>query len=618
MSSNKFVSLPIKGMHCRSCELLVESELKELSNIETVKVDHATGEATIYYHGDKPSEKELERAIMKAGYEVGVENIKPYFNFDSDNLLELIIGSGLLFLLYIVLRGFGLTSLNFNPDTTEASYTLPLVVGLVAGVSTCMALVGGLVLGLSSKFAEKHPSAKRLESFRPHLFFVGGRIAGYALLGGILGMLGSVFQLSQFMNATLTILVGALMLFMGLQLINLFPRLSSFNLSLPISVAKFFGIDNKKREYSHKHAAMLGALTFFLPCGFTQTMQVFAVSRGNFIDGALIMGLFALGTAPGLLSLGGLTATVTGSFKKLFFKTVGIAIILLSLFNLNNGYTLFAAGLDFSGTSQDLRVPSSIDPNVKLEDGYQIVHMTETNTGYTPNKFTIQKGVPVKWIVDAQAPFSCASALGIPKLKLQKFLKAGENTIIFTANEVGPLKFSCSMGMYTGVFNVIDNVSQDSKNSTSQIEASNSAVEAQAPVAKNASTCGMGGGGGGCGCGGGSPRPANTNTAPVAVENSSADSQDAVQVVNTTYTDAKYLDPGVIKVKAGSKVRLVIDVKDSGSGCGSQITIPGLYDSRESLIAGTVINMEFTPSAPGTFPITCGMNMINFGSITVE
>ncbi len=82
--------------------------------------------------------------------------------------------------------------------------------------------------------------------------------------------------------------------------------------------------------------------------------------------------------------------------------------------------------------------------------------MTETNSGYTPNKFTIKKGVPVKWIIDGQAPYSCASAIGIPKLKIRAFLKAGENVIEFTPTEVGALKFSCSMGMYTGVFDVIE------------------------------------------------------------------------------------------------------------------------------------------------------------------
>ncbi len=617
MSNNKYVKLPIKGMHCRSCELLVEDGLKELPGVEKVEVNYSAGEATIHYQGEQPSDAALKKAVAKAGYVVGVDDVKPFFNSNTDNLLEIIIGASILFLFYLLLRGLGLTSIDFNPDTSEAGLALPLMVGLVAGVSTCMALVGGLVLGLSGKFSEKHPNATRLESFRPHLFFVGGRIIGYAFLGGVLGALGSVFQLSSVMNASLTMLVGALMLFIGLQLTNLFPRLSAMSISMPVSVSKFFGINKKQREYSHKHAAILGGLTFFLPCGFTQAMQVLAVSRGNFIEGALIMGLFALGTAPGLLSIGGLSSAAKGKFKNLFFKTAGVAIVFLSLFNLNNGYTLLASGFDFSDLGANNKNDDAVvDPNVVMENGVQVVRMTETNSGYSPNEFTIKKGVPVKWIVDAQAPYSCASVLGIPKLRLQKFLKAGENIIEFTPTEVGALKFSCSMGMYTGIFNVVDGPTSEIPSVTNKALADNTDAEvAPAPV-NGGATCGANGGG--CGCGGGKA-PAKTNTPPVVAKTTQdAASQENIQVVKTVYTSDKYLDPSNFTVKAGTKVRMEIEVQDSGTGCGSQITIPGLADEVKDLQAGTTVVFEFTPSSKGLYSITCGMNMINFGTINVE
>jgi len=43
----------------------------------------------------------------------------------------------------------------------------------------------------------------------------------------------------------------------------------------------------------------------------------------------------------------------------------------------------------------------------------------------------------------------------IPSLKIQKQLQPGENIIEFTPQKVGDLPFSCSMGMYTGVFHVV-------------------------------------------------------------------------------------------------------------------------------------------------------------------
>ena len=111
------------------------------------------------------------------------------------------------------------------------------------------------------------------------------------------------------------------MIFFGLKLIQIFPVLKDKNITLPSSIARVFGLDREVKEYSHTSALVTGALTFFLPCGFTQAMQLYAVSTGSFWQGMAIMGLFAIGTAPGLLSVGGLTAMVKGRTARIFFIT---------------------------------------------------------------------------------------------------------------------------------------------------------------------------------------------------------------------------------------------------------------------------------------------------------
>ena len=114
-------------------------------------------------------------------------------------------------------------------------------------------------------------------------------------------------------------MVGVVMLILGLQLTGVFPRLQSFSFTLPKSVARVFGIKDDGKEYSHRSTMITGALTFFLPCGFTQAMQLYAVSTGSFTQGFLIMGLFALGTSLGLLGVGGLSSIFKGKKAKLFF-----------------------------------------------------------------------------------------------------------------------------------------------------------------------------------------------------------------------------------------------------------------------------------------------------------
>jgi sulfite exporter TauE/SafE len=317
------------------------------------------------------------------------------------------------------------------------------LVGLVAGVSTCMALVGGLVLGLSARHAELHPEATIKQKFRPHIFFNLGRIGGFVLLGGIIGVMGSAFKISTSFLGIMTFVVSLVMIFLGLKLINIFPFLQEKNIVLPKGIAKFFGLGKENREYSHRGAILSGVATFFLPCGFTQAMQLYAVSSGSFYQGAMIMGLFALGTAPGLLGIGSLSAIFKGKKARIFFAASGIAIILFGWYNIGNASNLFGFGSD------DNKI--AVSP-VKE----QVIRMDQDFNGYRPNVFTVQKNRPVKWIINSKNSLSCASYIVMRKFNIGKPLKKGENIFTFTPKETGEFTFSCSMGMYTGKFIVVD------------------------------------------------------------------------------------------------------------------------------------------------------------------
>jgi len=623
MSHNKYIKIPIKGMHCRSCELLIEENLKEIPKVKSVDINYKTGEAIVYHNGGLSDVSVLHKAIKAAGYEIGYSDKLPLLTTNKKEYIDL--GVAFLFLMaaFLVLKGAGLFNINLGSSLSSPSWSLIVLIGLVAGFSTCMALVGGLILGVSAKFAEGHPTATPSQKFRPHLFFIAGRIISYAVLGGLLGILGTVFKFSTFTNSILTILVGVVMLVMGLQLIGIFPRLNKFKLTLPKGVAKFFGASHKTKEYSPINAAIMGGLTFFLPCGFTQAMQLYAVSTGSFWSGAMIMGLFALGTAPGLLSIGGLTSLIQGKFKDRFFKVAGLAVIFFSLFNLNNGYTLASLSVDSFGGNSVSESNIVSDSNVTLENGVQIVRMEENNNGYSPNKFSIKKGVPVKWIINAQAPYSCASSIMIPKLNISKNLEAGENIIEFTPDTVGKLAFSCSMGMYTGVFNVYDGA-----------DPTTSDLNTPAPVARSGGSCGAavtqpssggscGGGGaarsssGGCGCGGsGGSCGGGAKTTPNIIDTPATQVSD-VQIIKATYTVSQDVQPNSFTVKAGKPVRFEVLAKEDGVGCMGSIEIQSLYPNAQRFVAGETVVMEFTPETPGTYLITCAMN-IPHGTLKVQ
>lgn len=594
-------------MHCASCEILIGESVRKIPGVAVVKVDQRRAEAIIEYDGVEPSAETIRMAVQNAGYDVGERDRQPMISKNIGDYKDLLRAAGILIIIYGIARYFNLFSLDVGTDNTGV--LVALFVGLVAGVSTCMALIGGLVLSLSARYAERHPEATSLQKFKPHVYFNVGRVLGYALFGGLVGLVGAALQPSANVLGFLTIVVGGVMVFFGLKLIEIFPVLKEKSITLPSAVARLFGLHKEIKEYSPKSSMVTGALTFFLPCGFTQAMQLYAVSTGSFWQGMWIMGLFALGTAPGLLGIGGLTSVFKGRRARLAFMAAGLAVILLGGANIVNGSRLFGGA-------------SSI-ANAKVENvgETQEVRMTQSGSGYSPNVFTVEKGRPVKWVINSTSSFTCASSLVMPKYGIRKGLRAGENIITFTPTEVGEIPFSCSMGMYRGKFIVID--SKNKKTAANAV----SLAAADVPSAPIGAGCGGSGGGGcgggsgggcggGCGgCGGGRPRGAVTaQTGTVELEKSVKGN---VQVLTSAYTASSDIVPNNFTVKKGQPVRLEIDVRENGEGCMSTVMIPGLFNEPYLLTAGKKITMEFTPETSGTYQITCAMGVPR-GEIIVQ
>ncbi|MFA5776359.1 MAG: sulfite exporter TauE/SafE family protein [Patescibacteria group bacterium] len=594
MSRLKNKLIPIKGMHCRSCEILIEEELLKVKGVKKVNVSEKNGTAEIFYE-EEVLDVHIENAVCGCGYSLGKDS-KSWVSKNPKDYNDLIKAGIALAAIYFIAKGLGVFNIAFNSSNNLASLPVVLLIGITAGLSTCMALVGGLILGVSARFSEKHPTATPLQKFKPHIIFNLGRIFFFIILGGTIGYFGSFLQLGPSSIGFLTILVGIVMLLLGLQTVSIFPKLEKIRFTLPKGLYKLVGIDTQKQNaYSNRGSFLLGGLTFFLPCGFTQAMQLYAITSGSTLTGALTMGVFALGTAPGLLGIGGLTSVIKGAFAKPFFKFVGLTVIALSLFNISNGLNLTGLTLP-SASNASARSGSKIpDPNVTLENGVQLVRMTQSGNGYSPQSFTIQKGIPVKWIITSTNANTCAASIFSSQLGIRKYLSVGENIIEFTPSETGTIKFSCSMGMYTGSFNVVDGAVSYASASTG-------------------GSCG--GSGGGCRCGGGAKNI--QPSANVKAENvpSIDDTNTQVQLIKATYSVDKDIQPNNFTVKANMPVRFEIDVKDDGYGCMGSVALPGLAQDYYPFQKGQKAIFNFTPTKTGTYKITCAMGVPR-GTITV-
>ena len=440
-------------MTCGSCELLLERKLKDVPGIKHVDVSQKKGTATIVADADNlPNQEHIASVIHGAGYSIVDEEAATISSVAPDKQKWMEIGACLLiiFALYQILREFDLIAL--APSTTGAlSLGGVLLIGLIAGTSSCLAVTGGLLLAMAAKYNEIHQSHTVWEKFRPLLRFNVGRLVSYFVCGGLAGVLGKSITLSTTMTGYMNIVVALVMFYLALTVLQILPK-GSFPLRPPKSFSRWVaGLS----ESEHPAAPFaLGAMTFFLPCGFTQSLQIAALASGSFLSGALIMFIFALGTLPSLLGISAISSTASGTFSRIFLRFSGALVLVLALFNLNAGFAL--TGIDLtafaSGNRQAAVVPP---PSPSVRGSTQEIAMQVESFGYEPSNFTIKAGVPVRWVVDATRASGCTSSLVVPALGISKILRRGENVIEFTAPKTGTLAFSCGMGMVRGSFTVI-------------------------------------------------------------------------------------------------------------------------------------------------------------------
>ena len=62
------MNLKVKGMHCKSCKMLIEDALDDLG--VKSNVDNEKGTATIDFDENKITAEEIKKVIVKEGYQV--------------------------------------------------------------------------------------------------------------------------------------------------------------------------------------------------------------------------------------------------------------------------------------------------------------------------------------------------------------------------------------------------------------------------------------------------------------------------------------------------------------------------------------------------------------------
>lgn len=333
--------------------------------------------------------------------------------------------------------------------------------GLLTGGLTCLAVQGGLLAAtLAQREEEKLLEKTKNDNAIPILAFLSTKLIAYTILGLLLGLFGSVFQLSVRTNAIMQVAIAIFMIGTALNILNVHPIFRYFVIQPPRFLTRL--IRNQSKSKSIFAPALLGFFTIFIPCGTTQAMMALAIGSASPITGALILFSFILGTSPVFFILGYLATKLDDTLQQKFMRVAAFAIIILALFNLNNGVALLG-GWPFGKIAKDITCTVSFCSNGSTTNNSQGTDVpTEATINiqanyYDPGTINVKAGQKITLHLNNQKGSGCIQSFVIPKLGISKVIPIGtSNTIVFDApTQPGQIPFMCGMGMYRGVINVI-------------------------------------------------------------------------------------------------------------------------------------------------------------------
>ncbi len=465
-TTDKSMKINVSGMTCQSCEITVERKFKQVDGVTGVNVNASRGVAEIRYRGSKPDLGQLQSLIEDDGYQVlapGVPSAekKSVNQAGRPSLLQLIVIFSIVIFVGYLFSRFGLLRPKVALDGAS-SLAAVFLIGLVAASSSCIAVAGGVMLSSIARFNQARAGLSAGSRLLPTALFISGRLVSYGVLGGLIGLLGSALTPSPVITGLITLVAAMYMLVMGLDMLNLAPTwLKSLTPKMPKAIShRFLSLEDKAKG---SIPFFLGGATFFLPCGFTQALQLYALTTGSFARSAAMLFVFALGTAPALAVLGLASSSLKGAWGQYFYRFSGALVIVLGLWNIQNGFSVAGYPLSlawvpplFSSSAAD--TVSAADPNVMYDGQSQVVKISVGPDGYTPNSIKLRQNVPTRLEIDGKGSNGCLSVFQVPRFKIRQLLNPdGVNSIEFTPTELGPVSFSCGMGMYRGEIKVVPN-----------------------------------------------------------------------------------------------------------------------------------------------------------------
>ncbi|MEK7622660.1 MAG: sulfite exporter TauE/SafE family protein [Patescibacteria group bacterium] len=327
---------------------------------------------------------------------------------------------------------------------------LIFLTGLTTGGLSCLAVQGGLLVSLIANLKSRF-------LFLPVGMFLLSKAVAYTILGFLLGLFGSRISFNETVSALFQLFAALFMFGTAMNLLNVHPIFRYLTITPPAFVRRWLKSTGKSEAIFTP--LILGAMTILIPCGVTQAMEVLAINSANPIQGALIMLFFVLGTAPLFVLFGISAARFSEAWQVQFSRVASVLLIVFSLYVLNSSLILFNSPVNFSTLARPVKWFFSDErfSSGNTQNAQNQVTININNSGYSPKYFKVKVGEPVELTLKSNNVRSCALSFVFKAFNLRAILQpTDKQTFTFTPTKTGSYTYSCSMGMYSGIMEVVD------------------------------------------------------------------------------------------------------------------------------------------------------------------
>ena len=214
------------------------------------------------------------------------------------------------------------------------------LIGLASGFSHCIGMCGPFVLTYTLKLSENAAVIRPTlwQQFYPHVLYNSGRLLTYVFLGQLFGLLSqtlSTVAAFKSFQAVLILCAGIFMIFMGLDMSGVIPKLSRDFL---FGTKKLSGmIHSMLNRVNSQNIFGLGVILGFLPCGILYAAFAKAAATQTIWGGGLTMLAFGLGTFPAMIFTGVAAHLISSRLRTKLYQCAAIMVILLGLFTVYKG-----------------------------------------------------------------------------------------------------------------------------------------------------------------------------------------------------------------------------------------------------------------------------------------